>query len=98
ILTAIIGTIFSFFVVVFLILPAGAAVLLVILFYKIMPGFLKFPFAAISVLLGIPIGALFIFLIQSIFLPFSVFHKTFNIKFIARLDERYDLFRLNDIR
>ncbi len=98
IVTAIIGSIFSLFVAIFLILPAGLIVFLLILLYKIMPGFLKFPFAAMGVLLGIPVGALFLFLIQSIFLPFSVFHKTFNIKFIARIDERYDLFRLNDTR
>ncbi|MFH1753608.1 MAG: hypothetical protein ABH875_05440, partial [Candidatus Omnitrophota bacterium] len=92
IVTAVLGSIFSLFAMLFLLLPVGLAALILIFLFKIMPGFLRLPLVMIGVIAGIPLAAFFFFMTQSIFLPFSVFHKTFNIKFLARLDERYDLF------
>lgn len=46
------------------------------------------------ILLGITAFISIIFLINLLLLPVPVFFRTFSLKFLARVDEKYDLFRL----
>jgi hypothetical protein len=91
--TAFAGTILTFLIIIFLLLPVAMTGCTLFLLYKIMPGILRFPFIAITAIIAIPVAAVTVFFIKSIFLPFTIFHRTFNIKFISRIDERYNLFR-----
>lgn len=61
--------------------------------YNIIPAPVRTLFFGILALFGVPIIGAVIFIANMVFVPLTVFYRTFNMKFIARLDEKYDLFK-----
>jgi len=94
ILTAIINAIASFLIFLALIIPAGLIAAILYGIYKILPDLLKGFFAVLLVILGVPLLVIVALIVNAVFLPIPIFLKTFNLKFIARLDERYNLFKI----
>jgi len=81
-----------------LLLPGGLVVLAGMGIYHIIPKFLHMPFLVLAWILGIPVLAFVFYCLQLLYLPFGVFFRTFSLKFLARLDARYNLFQLNTKR
>lgn len=75
-----------------LILPGGAMAGMVFLGYKITPDFLHPAYIGLLVVIGLPLLLAAGFCFNCLFLPLPVFFQTFNLKFLARIEERYDLF------
>lgn len=94
IVTSIIGSVVGLLMILTLAIPGILMGIAGFGLFKILPVFLKPILSAVLIILGIPLFIAFFVLMNMILLPFSVFFKTFNIKFIARLDERYNLFKL----
>lgn len=93
--TIIIGSGISFLIFIGLIGPIVSSGFILYGFYKVMPHAIQPAYVVILLILGIPLMVAFALLVNLIFLPFAVFLKTFNLKFISRLDDRYNLFRLS---
>ena len=91
---SIISTVASFLVLITFLSPMIIVGLALGFLYKIIPTPVRAIFFVILALAGLPVIAAIVFVANVIFTPLSVFYKTFNIKFIARLDEKYDLFKL----
>ena len=77
-----------------LILPAGSMAGMAFLGYKIMPDFLHPAYLGLLVVIGLPLLLAAGFCFNCLFLPLPVFFQTFNLKFLARIEERYDLFNM----
>jgi len=93
ILGSIIVAFVGFFVGITLIVPLVAVGALGVFLIKIMPGFLKPVLAILGAVFGVLLLMGFSILMNLVFLPLSVFFKTFNIKFIGRLNPEYSLFK-----
>jgi hypothetical protein len=78
-----------------LLLPGGLVVLAGVGIYHIIPKLMHMPFLVLAWVLGIPVLAFVFYCRQLFYLPFGVFFRTFSLKFLARLDSRYNLFQLN---
>lgn len=61
----------------------------------LLPPILQIGYYVILIILGIICFIGIMFLLNMVLLPIPVFFRTFGLKFLARLDERYDLFALN---
>lgn len=59
-----------------------------------LPAAIKLGYYILLIVLGIISFIAIIFIINLILLPIPVYFRTYSLKFLARLDERYDLFRL----
>ena len=94
IVAGIIGGILSAVAALTLTMPIIIIVGVFALLFKMAPATLRLVLAGVSVAFSIPVLMVFIILVKSVLLPFSIFLKTFNIKFIARLNKEYDLFSL----
>jgi len=94
IVMSIIKSILSFSIILIILIPAGILAIFVYAFNRSLPVGVQPLFAVIWIALGICFFFILVFFINAVFLPFTVFFKTFNLKFISRLDERYNLFRL----
>lgn len=88
------AVIFVIFMVLFI--PGALIAALFYSIFKTIPVGAQAIYILVLSLLGIPLLIILSFLINAIFLPFPVFLKTFNLKFIARIDEKYNLFRLQN--
>jgi hypothetical protein len=60
--------------------------------YHILPGGSQVFLLVIGLGIGIPVLLALGYLVMCMYLPCAVFLRTFNLKFLARLDARYDLF------
>lgn len=60
----------------------------------LLPSFLRLGYYGMLILLAIICFIGILILINLALLPIPVYFRTFSLKFLARLDERYDLFRL----
>jgi hypothetical protein len=92
----IIYSIISFIAVMAIVFPAIIIGTLASFFYKAMPGAYQPIFVIICVIIAIPVMLFFWYCLISMSLPFSVFFRTFSLKFLGRLDSRYDLFKYTD--
>ena len=63
-------------------------------FSLVLPLFLRVPYYVLLIMLGVIVGVLMLVLLNMATLPIPVYFRTFSLKFLARLDEGYDLFRL----
>ena len=93
---AIISSVLFFAILLALFVPGAIIVIIAALIYKIIPGFIQPFYVVVMLLVGVPLIVAVLFLVNAVFVPFPVFLKTFNLKFIARLDEKYNLFRLTE--
>lgn len=64
----------------------------------IIPKFLRWGYYALLILLGIAALTAIIFLINLVLLPLPVFFRTYSLKFLSRIDERYNLFYQESIK
>lgn len=62
--------------------------------YKVIPTPVRAIFFIILALAGLPIIVAIMLVTNMLLTPLSVFYRTFNMKFIARLDEKCDLFNI----
>jgi len=93
IVTSIIYSILSFSIILIILIPAGILAIFVYALNRSLPVSVQPLFAVTWIALGIFFVFILAFFVNAIFLPFCIFFKTFNLKFISRLDERYNLFR-----
>lgn len=91
--SAIIVSFIIFFMVFGLLVPIGLIVVILSLLLKVMPLFLRPFYITLLFITGIPFAIALAVLINAAFLPFPVFFKTLNLKFISRINERYNVFR-----
>lgn len=94
ILSAILGGFFSFAVMFALLIPASITFGLLYLTSTALPTFLIWGYYAVLILLAIVCIVTIIVIVNFILLPIPVYFRTFSLKFLARLDDRYDLFKL----
>lgn len=59
-----------------------------------LPEVIKLGYYILLIVLGVISFIAIIFIINLILLPIPVYFRTYSLKFLARLDEKYDLFRL----
>jgi hypothetical protein len=79
--------------IIIMLVPAGTVALMLGALYKVTPPGMKFLAAILAGCVGVPVAFALVFLFGAAFLPFPVFHKVFNMKFLAKVEERYNLFR-----
>lgn len=91
ILAGLVGMLVSFS----LLLPAGLSAGLIFLGYRSMPVFLHPAYIAILIIIGLPLFLAAGFCLNCIFLPIAVFFQTFTLKFLSRIEGRYDLFEIS---
>jgi hypothetical protein len=94
ILTAIMGGMITIAAAITMAIPLIAIAGVFALSFKALPAPARPFLIGIGAALGVPLATALLILAKLLILPFSVFLKTFNLKFIARLDEGYDLFSL----
>ncbi|MFA5272316.1 MAG: hypothetical protein WC412_08305 [Candidatus Omnitrophota bacterium] len=80
-----------------LLFPALTAASFLYFIYKIIPKDVQSVFLAVVVIIAIPIILFLWYCFMCISLPFAVFFRTFSIKFLGKLDSRYNLFVYTDI-
>ncbi len=98
IVTAILGGVAALVTVLGLAVPIAVIIGSFALLYKVSPGPFNIIFMVIGGLVGVPLVVTAILLSKAVLLPFAVFLRTFNIKFVARLNKGYDLFNLKTSR
>jgi hypothetical protein len=92
---SLVSTIVSFVAIFGLILPLVLIASAAYFIYKTLAGNFGQVFLVFCVIFAIPLFlALWYFLI-SLYLPFAVFFRTLSIKFMAEIDQNYNLFRCN---
>lgn len=94
ILTTILAGFFVMAVIFALLIQLGVVGGLLYSASYLLPEFLRLGYFIILILLAIICFLGIIILINIALLPIPVYFRTFSLKFLARLDERYDLFRL----
>ncbi len=92
IITSLMSSMISFFISIALMIPIIIIPLLLVAINKAIPEGIETIFTIAAFTIGIPIFIALAFLVGLIYLPFGIFHKTFSLKFIARIDEDYNLF------
>lgn len=95
IIASIIGGIITFFVFFALLIPAGVTGGLLYALSLALPAALKIGYYILMALLGISCLFVFIFFINTVLLPISVFFRTLSLKFLSRLGAQYDVFRID---
>jgi hypothetical protein len=75
-------------------IPIGLIGVILYAVSHLIPEALKWGYFGLLILFGIICLLFVIFIINSILLPIPVFFKTFSLKFLARLDQRQNLFRI----
>lgn len=61
---------------------------------KITPSSAQIVLTIVLIVIGIPVALCIGFFMNCVLLPIPVFFRTFSLKFLAGLDEKYDLFKL----
>ena len=75
------------------VIPLGGLLAMALgLLYMSLPAQIKPVYALILGLVGIPMLMVVFLFINAAFLPLAVFFKTFNLKFISRVSEKYNVF------
>ena len=95
IITGIMGMALGLAVFLGLLIPGAIIGGILWLIYSALPQAIQTGYIIALLVLGIPLLIALFFLLGAVFLPFSVFIKIFNLKFIARLNKRYDVFKPN---
>ncbi|MBM3249418.1 MAG: hypothetical protein FJZ09_01035 [Candidatus Omnitrophica bacterium] len=85
--------IIAFMAMIGLIIPAGILTLVFYLLYLATPAGLRLLYFVFLIFFCVPLAGSVIFCLTSLYLPFSVLLRVLSVKFIGRLDPRYDLFR-----
>jgi len=75
-------------------LVALIVILIGALIYSIVPSGAHLGLIIVFIVIGIPIFLGLMFITEAFLLPIPVFFRTFSLKFLAALDERYDVFAL----
>lgn len=91
---AITSAVISFLVLITFLSPVILIGFVLGFLYHVIPTPVRTLFFVILAISGVPIIVAIIFVINVIFTPLAVFFRTFNMKFIARLDEKCDLFNI----
>lgn len=86
-------TVISFLMLITFAVPALIIGIGLGLLYAVIPAPVRTAFFIILALAGVPVIIAAVFVANMVFTPLSYFYKAFNMKFIARLDGKYDLFR-----
>ncbi len=89
---AVLNWILSLAALIGLILPAGAAVLAFYLIYLFLPKSAQLPYFFFIAIVCLPILGFLLYCLMGVYLPVSVFLRTFSIKFLSRVDEKLNLF------
>jgi hypothetical protein len=79
-----------------ILIVAGPVIAVVVYLFGLIAGIVKMIVGIVLLLTGVPLAIAALMMFAIVYLPFTVFFKTFNLKFIARLDDEYDLFRLKE--
>lgn len=87
-----ISGVIAFMAIVGLIMPAGLCTLIFYLLYLATPVGLRLFYFILLGLFCVPLLGFLIFCLSCLYLPFSVFLRVLSIKFLARMDPRYNLF------
>jgi hypothetical protein len=82
----------TFMTVMSLLFPAGVTAVIFYFVFKTLPHGAQPVFKVIGVLIVVPIVLFLWYCLMAMYLPFAVFFRTFSIKFLGRLDSRYNLF------
>lgn len=90
---SIIYGIISFIAVMTIIFPVIIIGSLLTIIYKIIPMASHPLFLTICVIIAIPVMLFFWYCLICMYLPFAVFFRAFSLKFLGKLDSRYDLFK-----
>ncbi|MEW6008329.1 MAG: hypothetical protein AB1629_01690 [Candidatus Omnitrophota bacterium] len=91
--SAIIAGLLSFITFIGLLLPGGITVAVFYLIYLILPKAFRLLYSIILFMVGIPLFLFLLYCLTALNLPFAVFFRTFSLKFLARLDQNYNLFK-----
>jgi hypothetical protein len=94
VIASFISGIIAFMTIIGLILPTGLCALIFYLLYLATPGGLRLFYFVFLGLFCVPLAAFLIFCLSSLYLPFSVLLRVLSVKFLGRLDSRYDLFQM----
>jgi len=89
---SIIYSIISFIAVMSIIFPVIIIGSLLAIIYKTIPMASQPLFLTICVVIAIPVMIFFWYCLICMYLPFAVFFRAFSLKFLGKLDSRYDLF------
>ncbi|MFA5271803.1 MAG: hypothetical protein WC412_05640 [Candidatus Omnitrophota bacterium] len=90
---SIIYSIISFIAVMAIIFPVIIIGSLLTIIYKTIPVVSQPLVLTICVIIGIPVMLFFWYCLICMYLPFAVFFRAFSLKFLGKLDSRYDLFK-----
>ena len=94
IVTALLSGFIFFAIYMILLIPFGIIALLGYGLYQLIPPEGKIIYIVVGSFIGIILYLAFLIFMNMVYLPFAVFLKTFNLKFIARINERYNLFKI----
>ncbi len=92
IVCSIIYSLVTFMTVMSLLFPAGIIAFIFYFVFKTLPHGAQPVFTVIGVLIAVPIVLFLWYCLMAMSLPFAVFFRTFSVKFLGRLDSRYNLF------
>jgi len=93
IVTSVMSSVMGVCLLITLLIPAILLAAIFVIIYKIIPVSAQPVYIVTLAVLGVPVIAALLVFVNIIFLPFSVFHRTFNLKFISRISGKYDLFK-----
>jgi hypothetical protein len=94
---AIVGGLAALAVIIGLMIPAGIIAGGMYFLFNMTPEYLKWGYIGLAIILGLMVVVFVIFVLNMVLLPISVFFKTFSLKFLARLDSKYDAFSIKEV-
>lgn len=97
IVVSILGGLITLAVTVGILFPTALAAGILALIYKVTPMGIRPAYIVLMWFIGVPLVVGYVFFVKIFFLPFAVFMKTFNLKFLGRVDSRYDLFKFSEM-
>lgn len=81
-----------------LLFPAGILTLVFYLIHLVIPQTLQTVYFIVIAVIFFPIGLFILYSLMCLNLPFAVFSRTLSVKFVAALDQNYNLFRYKEPR
>lgn len=92
--SGIIYGVISWLAVIGIIFPVGILAVLFYFLYQLVPATMHILYFTVLFIIAAPILLFLSYCLSCLSLPFGVFFRTLSLKFIGRLDQRYNLFKL----
>ncbi|MDP2923361.1 MAG: hypothetical protein Q8O30_06560 [Candidatus Omnitrophota bacterium] len=73
--------------------PTMACISVFYFIYRIIPDGLQIFYIVILLIIAIPLAIFLIYCLLCLYLPFAIFFRTLSVKFLGRLNPRYNLFK-----